>query len=258
VNEWVRIRHRLALGVEPGDAVRSTGLLRPVIVEIERDGRRQSLQSAATGRHVLLDPEKVERDFEDEDDRVRLRIYDTGRIYVPRRFDVPMPAVADTSVPNRTRRPTLFPGVCWDLVGCATALRGRVLRGGKAVRWAWIDARIADEDEDEDEVVLRTRADDRGEFLLVIDAHTFPVSTRLEDPFELVLRVFGPNAAPVMPNGNTDPLWDVPVELLAAPGVLPDATAAGAGPKPAGWTSFGDRNVPATPGRTISCSLEFP
>src|SRR5690606_39004160 len=97
-----------------------------------------------------------------------LRLYDPQRTWVARRLRVPLPADTELRVSHRVRRPVLFPGVAWPLGSGATAVRGRVHRDGLPVRWAWIEARRVDESD----VVLRTRADDRGEYLLVLDSRT--------------------------------------------------------------------------------------
>ncbi len=240
--EWTVLRTRLALGVEPIDAVLGTRMVRAIHVEVERAGSLWPVARHETGRHALTRPEEL-------GESVDLRLYDRRRGVVPRRIRVPLPGLDERRAAMRTRKPVLFPGVAWDLVGGATALRGRVLHDDQPVRWAWLEARRPDDDA----VVLRTRADDRGEYLLVLDAGTIPLA-ELTPTFALDLRAHGPSSPTTPAIGERDPLWDLPIETLAAPGD-PDPIAEGAPTLPAdlpvGWTTLGEARVTLTLGRTV-------
>jgi hypothetical protein len=246
MNEWQVTRHRLALGVEPLDGVRRAGLVRPIIVEVEGGEAPGMMLRHASGRHVLLGPERL-------GESVDLRLYDHRRGWVPRRLRVPLPSAEDTSVARRRREPVLFPGVSWDLVGGTTALRGRVRRDGQPVRWAWLELREADEEP----VLMRTRADDRGEFLLVLNSDTVVRPELWSSTLSLELRVSGrTDISPPAPDEH-DPLWDLPLERLSPPGT-PDPTAAGAPTElPDGWGPLGDASIELTIGRTVSRSLDL-
>ncbi|MFV8752700.1 hypothetical protein ACNOYE_19300 [Nannocystaceae bacterium ST9] len=262
---WSRVGNRLALGVEPIDAVSGLRVARPIHVDVERPGLawlredREGFARAAgrgrapisrheTGRHAM-----IMRD--DLGESVQLRIYDRRRGFVPRRLAIPLPLAAEIATAPRIRRPVLFPGVAWDLIGGSTALRSRVRRAGQPVRWARLEGRRPGEPE----VLLRSRADDRGEFLLVLGVATL-AQAELEGQFELEVEAFGPPAAMVPPSEGDalDPLWDLPVETLAAPGV-DDPVALGEGPPPVGWISLGSASLTFELGRTLSdqASLDF-
>lgn len=106
----------------------------------------------------------------------------------------------------------LFPGVGYDLIGGATGIRGRVLRDGSPMRWACIEARLPDNDR----LVGRTRGNDRGEFLLLLDPAATPAS-ELDTTIGVRVAIAGPTNLPIptpeqLP--KSDPLWDVPVESL--------------------------------------------
>ncbi|MFO7567687.1 MAG: hypothetical protein R6X02_33910 [Enhygromyxa sp.] len=241
--DWVVARHRLALGIEPIDALLQSRLARAIQVEVEGADSRRAITRHETGRHALLGPERL-------GESVDLRLYDRRRGFVPRRLRVPLPEVEERKAELRTRRPVLFPGVAWDLGGGATALRGRVQLDQQPVRWAWLEARLPDSDE----VVLRTRADDRGEYLLVLDAAAISLA-ELTPTFELDLRAYGPSSIEAPAKDEDDPLWDLPLEPLAAPGD-PDPIAEGAPSLPtqlpADWTTLGERRVTLELGRTNS------
>lgn len=246
--EWTLIEHRLALGVIPTDAVTEDRLIRAIVVARELDGGRElaPLLAHASGRYILLDPGRL-------GERVVLRLVDHDRRWIPRRLAIPLPAADDTSVIRRAREPVLFPGVCWHLGGGATALRGWVLRGAQRVRWAWIEAR----EPGEQRVATRTRADDRGEFLLVIRHDTIGPMISLPASLDIELRAYGPSNAsrPVAASG--DPLWDLPIEQLTEPGA-PDPVAVADRPQlPLDWQVLGDLRVTLVPGRTATAELAF-
>ncbi|MGB7922043.1 MAG: hypothetical protein WCF57_02235, partial [Pyrinomonadaceae bacterium] len=124
----------------------------------------------------------------------------------------------------RLRRPALFPGAAYDISETATGLRGRVMRDGKPMRWARVEARLPGSKV----LVGRAHGDDRGEFLLLLGTNASPLSD-LENPLTIRVTVFGPTVAPVPATPDLpglDPLWDLPLEIAAAPGA-PDPVSAG-------------------------------
>jgi hypothetical protein len=127
----------------------------------------------------------------------------------------------------------LFPDAAYPLVSGATGLRGRVMRGGSPMRWALVEAIVPGSTPEL--VVARTRGNDRGEFLLVLPSAAVPGA---ELPAQVTLRVAvsGPAGAPVPANDELpalDPLWDLPLEPLAADST-PDPVADGSQP-PVGY-----------------------
>lgn len=263
---WSLTRHRLALGIEPLDAVARSMVARPVHIDIEwgdgphlrRDTDPRSrpysrgqmfprLSRNNSGRHAVLLTDNV-------GDSLDVRIYDRQRRWVPRRLAIPLPDASDATATLRFRQPWLFPGMAWDLSGGATAVRSRVGYDGDSfdpVRWARIEARMPDEDD----VVLRTQADDRGEFTLILDRSMLP-SVEIELPLELDVRCYGPAAQPAPPTGDDiDPLWDLPQDQLANPG--DDDPAARGEVLPAGWVELASATISFTLGRTISDQSSF-
>lgn len=261
MSAWALVGNRLALGVEPRDAVLGSRLTRAIHVDVERPGAawlredsqgfvraagrdRAPMSRNDSGRHSM-----IWRD--DLGAAVQVRMYDRRRIWVPRRLAIPLPPSDVVATAGRIRRPVVFPGVAWDLVGGATALRSRVQQGGAPVRWAWLFARRPGEAE----VVMRARADDRGEFLLVLGPATL-AQAELDGEFELDIEAFAPiSPSPAL---DGDPLGDLLVETLAAPGD-DDPVAEGRADPPDDWMAIGIGRVTLELGRTVSdqVSLAF-
>jgi hypothetical protein len=261
---------RLAIGLEPVDAARSavraadtagwrtTPVAHPLTVVIEsmpvaitrrprqprRNGRDVDdylpLAARTSGcRHVLL----YDRDLDDRA-TVDVRLLDATRRFVPRRLRLPLmvpqphavlPAprvtLQDVDVAplgSRLRRPFLFPGAAYDVSETATGLRGRVTRAGVPMRWARVVARLPGTTT----VVGRAHGDDRGEFLLLVDAGAGPV-TDLGVPLDVEVSVFGPQTPPTSPaparrDDPVDSLWGLPLEVVTALGwPAPDSVSAG-------------------------------
>jgi hypothetical protein len=171
-----------------------------------------------------------------------VRLYDTGRRYVPRRFRLPVPAEATVvaaeqaaeqspwpPVPGRTFRPVLFPGARGGTQAGVTAVRGRVARAdGSAARWA----RVAATDADHGYPVGWAHGDDRGEFLLILtssDAGLFTPGTALAHVTLSISARPVPAAVDSPAQSQADPLWDLEVESLPAPGA-PDSVSDGRTP----------------------------
>ncbi len=201
---------RLALGLEPLDAERRTRIAHPIRVVFSEEAR--GLKGPKVDRHpsclhaLLYDPRLKAR--------VRLRFLEDNRRFVPRLISYPIVPVAQAELaPHwmRVRHPHLFPGAAYDLTGLMTGVRGRVARGGTAVRWARIVATLPGTTT----VVGRAQGDDRGEFLLLVSPQASPVA-ELNDPLAIRLTVTGPAIAPVPSTPDLrslDPWWDLPEEI---------------------------------------------
>jgi hypothetical protein len=228
---------RLALGLEPHDAVSAGRIARPVAVALDKapiptPGRpRKSwqeqdpveglprLERHGSGRFVLLYEPVV-------DGRVAVRLVPRSRRYVPRRmsFDIPSEQAVlaaeragnDIAAVSRSWRPLLFPGAAYDLAGAATTIRGRVVRLGSPVRWTRVVAAL------NGTVIGRAHGDDRGEFLLVLGI-TDNVG-ELPPELSVTIRVYG--RIPALPVDPADPLADLEPEIAAAAGA-PDPVSLG-------------------------------
>ena len=214
---------RLALGIEPIDAQRLHRVAHPLSIMVERPPKasaKPQVMRHPSCLHVLLYyPELV--------DSVAIRIFEDFRRFAPRRVTVPLHTLATVEnfpYTHRVRRPYLYPGSAYDLDSCATGIRGRVVRAGKPMRWARVQAVLLSSGQ----VVGRAHGDDRGEFLLVIAASASPIGD-LVSPVTLQVTVFGPATIPVPPTLDVplrDPLWDLPLEVSPAPGA-PDKVSTG-------------------------------
>jgi hypothetical protein len=177
----IRVLHRLALGVEPIDA-----LSRQPIGPRVRVGREVTILRRRLGPETVLDPlaRRVDLPLEttgtgrfklrhggDVGATAIVRIADPTRCFVPRRFEVPLWTLAEVDaqsgpyVPARSRllRPWLLPGTTYAISRGTTALRGRIARNGQPVAWPRIAAVGPG-----GLVVGRAQGDERGEFLLVL------------------------------------------------------------------------------------------
>jgi hypothetical protein len=246
--------HRLALGIEPIDAARRLRVAHALEISLESVIGRPAVPRHATGLHALLYADDTSTPLD-------VRIDDPTRRFVPRRLRVPIATRAQVlaaegagtpvAAANRERRPFLYPGAAYDLAGTATALRGSVVRGGKPMRWARVEARVGGR------LIGRAHGDDRGEFLLVLGVDT----TNLGDvvsPVDVTVTVVGPAPAPAPPvPPSLDPLWDLPLEALPAAGA-PDPVSVGEQP-PAAYDpgSSVSRTVALPPGRLTSAQPPF-
>jgi len=225
--------YRLALGLEPLDAVTSGRIAQPL--EVALDGPPDvtpdtppwpapspatglyALPRHGSGRFVLLFDSKV-------DSPVTLRLVPADRRYVPRRMTFAFLDEAaggfDAPTWSRAWRPSLFPGAAYDVQQTATGVRGTVTSGGVPVRWTRVEASIAGT------VIGRAHGDDRGEFLLVLGPNTDVSGTGdLVSPTAVTIDVYAQNPAP--PQDPADPLADLPLETAAGPGVTPDDVSDG-------------------------------
>ena len=148
-----------------------------------------------------------------------VRIVDPSRQFVARRFRLPpwqlteiLAAEANPPVvpaESRLLRPWLAPGSGYRLPRGATSIRGRVARADRTgVRWARLTALGPG-----NQPVGWTQADDRGEFLLMIDGTgTLPPPAPSTLPVDLVVTAADP--APVPPAPDTDQFADLVIEQL--------------------------------------------
>jgi hypothetical protein len=230
---------RLALGLEPRDAVSRLRIARPVDVAVDGaptfdvDTAPWPEQSAVTGlrrltRHgsgrfaLVFDPTVRTP--------LTVRLVPSDRRYIPRRLELAIVSEADVlaaesagdDVPTTSRvwRPVLFPGAGYDVAETATGVRGSVTHAGKPVRWTRVEAAA------QGQVIGRAHGDDRGEFLLVLGQNTGAGAVSdLTSPLPVTITVFARD--PALPLQMQDALADLPVETAAAPGVTPDDVAAG-------------------------------
>lgn len=252
---------RLALGIEPVDAVRdrrSTLPLAAVFDDVVRGNVRPRLLRHPWNRFTLayddyfaVQPRIADlRFFGGEGE-----IYDTGtdnRRIVPRRLRFALRSLAQAQMQpalSRTCRPRLFPGAAYPIGNAHTGLRGRVMRqaGGnkplRPARWVRVVAsRPADEDDlSQATVVGRAFGDDRGEFLLLIRPGAFLGPPQKTLPVRIT--VFAPPEPAPNPSDlpQRDPLWDLPLET---PATLADADEVLRGETlPPGYVEVADREV---------------
>jgi hypothetical protein len=231
------LAYRLALGLEPRDAISRTRIARRIDVAVDANpafdpdlgswpeqspvaGLRR-LSRHGSGRFVLLFDRTVESP-------VTVRLVPRERQYVPRRLEIAIvdeadvrtaeEAGADVPTTSRAWRPLLFPGAGYDVPAAATGVRGSVTRAGEPVRWTRVEASVAGE------VIGRAHGDDRGEFLLVLGQNP-QAAAELVSPLPVTITVFARD--PVLAVSKGDALADLPVETPAGPGVTPDEVSAG-------------------------------
>lgn len=260
-NRYIEHIDRLALGLEPIDAQRRHRVARRVSVNVETPPNATILPDRAltpyafgwpqTGGAPLRSQNRVVRHSSCRHvllyypalvDTVNIRIFETLRSFVPRRFTIPLhtEATADGfAYTDRVRRPFLFPGAAYDIDSCATGIRGRVLRGGIPMRWARVVATLPGTTT----VVGRAHGDDRGEFLLIVGPNTIPIG-EMVSPLTLQVTVTGPATVPVPANPSIpaqDQLWDLPLETTPAPGIT-DMVSSGES-LPANYTASNTTNI---------------
>jgi hypothetical protein len=273
---YVEVIQRLALGLEPRDALTGSRVPHLVTAALE-----DVPQPASTWRN--LQPGDDIDDYLPTMDRhpschyaviyrpglkvpVDVRLFDRARKFVPRRLRIPIkkeaevvaaddPANPQVPISSRVLRPLLFPGAAYDVTEMATGLRGRVLAAGAILRWARIEARLVSTGE----LLGRAHGDDRGDFLLLVQLDPTHVGDP-DDPMKVQLTVYGPKPAPVPAYAlqpEIDNLWDLPLELpnIPPPGT-DDPVAAGAQPPPNYVASAGGPATVSLPlGRISSAGI---
>jgi hypothetical protein len=235
--------HRLALGIEPIDA--QSGRRLSYELQVVNDLALAGLTRPPIERHNSnLFALRYQPGVPDSTGRVDLRFFDQReakykaendfRRIVPRRLRIPIltepdveaqEAVTRLQFRRRIRRPVFFPGAAYDFTATSTCLRGRVVRAGNPMRWARVVATLTGSPV----VVGRAHGDDRGEFLLLVNAAVTSGSA-WPDPLEITVQVVGPDPFPpvVAPAvKERDPLWDLPLETLVAPDQAVDNVATG-------------------------------
>ena len=235
--------HRLALGIEPIDAQRGRRL--SYKLQVGYDLALAGLRRPPIERHTSnLFALRYQPGVPDSTGQVDLRFFDLSeaayktendrRRIVPRRLRIPILKETDVEAQEaidrmefrrRIRRPVFFPGAAYDFTATATGMRGRVIRAGKPMRWARVVATLSGSTV----VVGRAHGDDRGEFLLLINA-VVTSGSAWPDPLEIDVSIFGPDPFPPVAPADVqarDPLWDLPLEPLVAPDVAVDDVATG-------------------------------
>lgn len=215
------VLHRLALAIDCVDAVTGRGPRTPI-----RIGREVS--AVVLPRHhdrawPCLEPDRrgpgrvLLRLDRRTPTRVTLRLVDPARRYVARRFALSLwtlPEIlagdaANTPVPGASRllRPWLLPGSAASLSRGLTTVRGRVHDGNdRPVRWARITAVNPG-----NEAVGWAHADERGEFLLVVErTGALPAPAPTELPVRLRVTARDPAQRPRI--DPDDPYADLAAE----------------------------------------------
>lgn len=238
-SEFVEHVDRLAIGLEPLDALSSSRIARPVDVALDGSpfvlpysppwpepspvAGLVALPRHGSGRFVLLFSSGV-------DTPVTLRLVPRNRRFVPRKLKFTFidettvldaeRAGADVPASSRTWRPRLFPGAAYDVSSSATGIRGTVTHADKPVRWTRIEASV------DGQPIGLAHGDDRGEFLLVLGPNTDVSGTGdLVSPLDVTIDVYA--RSPALPQRATDPLADLPLETAAAPGSGTDPVSDG-------------------------------
>jgi hypothetical protein len=282
MNRFVPARYsetiqRLALGIEPLDALRGGRIAHPFEIALDgvpvpaplgRGGRRRGVREPDDAleripRHESCVHALVHKSATGSP--IDVRFLDASRRYVPRRlrFPVPMAAAIEAvelspaPVParHRIRRPALFPGAAYDIHGTATGMRGRVLHDDdRPVRWVRVSARLATAAAT---LIGTAHGDDRGEFLLVLGRNPSSLGA-LGTDITVRVTVFGPATRPTADPPELerlDPLWDLPLETAPAPGA-PDTVSPGTQPPP-GYTRTVTRTVTLPLGRIVGDVAPF-
>lgn len=237
-SRYVEIIQRLALGIEPIDSQRARRLGYPLQVQHEAAVLglpRPPIERHTSNLYALRYQPGVTAPL-------KLRFFDSSvppyrperdrRRIVARRLTIPVFKLADVETlekneadaankpvkdfKRRIRRPVFFPGAAYDFSAMTTGLRGRVTRNGLPMRWARVVATLAGSDV----IVGRAHGDDRGEFLLLINANLTSAGA-VPNPLDIKVTVTGPKDLPIPPSPDLpklDPLWDLPLETLANPG----------------------------------------
>jgi len=264
--------HRLALGIEPIDAQRARRLLYQL--QVGYDAELSGLKRPRIERHTSnLFALRYQPGVPGTLPQVDLRFFDLSepfykpendrRRIVPRRLRIPILRLTDVESAEagdrgrfrrRVRRPVFFPGAAYDFCATTTGLRGRVMRNHQPLRWARVVAVL----KGTTLIVGRAHGDDRGEFLLLINAKVTSGST-WPIPLEVEVSVFGPATAPTPVPADLptrDPLWDLPLETLVDPGIDVDPVEAGE-ELPTPYTSSVKRDITFTLGKCLYEEFEI-
>ncbi len=250
---YVEVFDRLLLGLQVIDASRAQRLSHAVEMRVEpkpwvdplTDDQQRWLRARidarmplsdgwervprhASGRHVL-------RYVAGRGIKVDIRVLDSRERIVPRRLRIPLVSLGVPEnvsvldalpVGQRSRTPSLYPGAAYDISERVTGLRGRVVVSDQGVppkrvpvRWPRIEARLPAGGP----LVAWAHGDQHGEFLLVLPPEAI-ASPAVQMPRPLSLDVIAhgrrglPAAPPPVLVRRADPFWDLPLEVLGAPG----------------------------------------
>lgn len=241
--EVSRIGHRLAMGVQWQDALMQQPVAASLVTDLEAIGTRpcaQRFEAHSQGRWAIRYAARVARlmaravelaqavefrlrSFGRRD--ARIAGYSTSndpRIYVPRRLA--LTPLLDGGMPpadrSNVRSAWLWPGAAYPVPANATVVRGRIRKGPDAahavpVAWARVVVTRPLPAPAAPNFATETRiawghGDDRGEFLVLLDAHAVPGGAVLPEVINLRLWVFLPPPAVVF--SASDPLASLPLE----------------------------------------------
>jgi len=251
---------RLLLGLQPMDAPRAQRIGHAVEFVVEptpwvdplSDDQQRWLRARADSGIPLSDSwtratrhsscRYVVTYTPDQGTHIDVRMLDASERLVPRRLRVPLVDLLDPishiedlavldalPVGQRSRFPAFYPGATYDVSDRVTGLRGRVVvsDGGAPpslvpVRWPRIEARLPAGGQP----FAWAHGDQHGEFLLILPPESIPAPA-VEMPKTLALQITAhgrrglPAVVPPALVRKADPYWDLPLEPLGVPGILP-------------------------------------
>jgi hypothetical protein len=247
---WAERIRRLRMGIEPADALGSIQILLGIELFSESVPRPHRIpprgglgipdisiglpriRRSPSGRFAIA--------FVDapgpNTGRIDIRLIDRDRRFVPRRFSIAAPLLAevktadhdhqsDPNIPLTPRgcRPLLFPGQNGGIQAGATVIQGRTTWGvgGPAAPWTRIEAMATGVNQ---QSPWRAHGDDRGEFVLVIGPLDLAMARNLSSTVDIDVVVSGrplPDPAANAPiespaESREDPLWHLPLEPVNA------------------------------------------
>ena len=268
------LRHRLALGLSYIDALTGDAALGPLRSNLEAIGPyviTQCFESHSPSRHALRYAGRIQKLFDkavaqavDKHFYARLSaplsggsytLQNDARLHVPRRlsYTLQLDGNQPAASPGNIRAPWLWPGSAYPFAATTTLIRGRALRGptvatGMPIVWARVAATIpsAETTFAAATVVANGHGDDRGEFVLAVNANA-AAAADLSNPLSLRLWVFvAPAGGAVNP---ADPLDGLPMED-AGSGITNDVLSGIA--IPASYTQYSSTVVVVRLGQTKS------
>jgi hypothetical protein len=282
---------RLLLGIQPTDAPRLQRIAHAIEMRIEpkawvdplTDEQQRLLRTYIDARIPLSDGWKsVTRHASGryalvygagQGTVIDIRVLDATERVVPRRLQIPLVSLGAPEdvvildalpVGQRSRTPFFFPGAAYDVSERVTGLRGRVVVSDGLlpptlvpVRWPRIEARLTGGVAP----FAWAHGDQHGEFLLVLPPESIAApAVQLPRTLSLDITAHGRNGLPaVLPPllvQRADPFWDLPLEVLAAPGTPPSVDPVALGRAiPADYTSSVTQSVTFTYSQIISSGV---
>jgi len=251
-SRFVERVNRLLLGVEPTDALRMQRLAHTVQMYVEpaamldplTDEQQRWLRARINSGIPLSDSwQRVPRHASarhvltyraGKGTSINLRVLDRSERIVPRRLRVPLTSLGAPEnvatldalpVGQRSRAPMFYAGATYETSERVTGLRGRAVinaGGVRPVRWPRVEVRPADGGAP----IAWAHGDEHGEFLLILPPQSIAApAVQLPRTLTLQVTVFGRRVQPVVVPPllvqRADPWWDIPLETLGAPGVVP-------------------------------------